>query len=232
MCYETSLHKTQKQIQKTFSVEFKNPDLFTPYYHRSGFTHPNLYVIPQEEAHLVYAMQWGLVAPFGEADVKAFRKKYNTLNAKSESVLRSRMYQSAARERRCLVLADGFFEPHHQAGGVQPYYCYLPQQALFCFAGIYTQMASGAYTVSILTMAANPFFAEIHNTKKRMPLVLDPSKQGAWLDPNLSDADIQELINNGFIQQDFKAHAVSSDLYKRQIDTNTPRILEPIATQD
>lgn len=228
MCYETSLTKTQKVIENHFKAPMKIPDLFQPSYHQSGFSNPYLYVIPQEDPSQIYPMEWGLIAPFGERDIQGFRKKYNTLNAKSETVLDSRMYQKPTLKGRCLIIADGFFEPHHDKDGAQPYYCYLENRQLFTFAGIYTQVDDDYWSASILTTSANPFFEKIHNKKKRMPLVLDPSMEGSWIDDHLNESQIREILNDGFIQKDFEAHPVSKDLYKRGINTNKPQILERV----
>ena len=170
-----------------------------------------------------------LVAPWGK-DILKFRKKYNTLNAKAETLLTSNMYSEPTRERRCLILADGFFEPHYEklSGPSQPYYCYLEERKLFSFAGIYNTYDHHFYTCSLITIEADNFFAEIHNKKKRMPLVLDPNFEGEWLNPDLKDNEIQEVLATGLMRESFKAHQVTRDLYKRGIDTNTLEILKEV----
>lgn len=227
MCYETSLNKKLKALEKTFDAKLKEDEEFEPYYHKSGFAHPNLYCIPIDDPGTIFPMEWGLVAPWGANDIPNFRKKYNTLNAKSESVLKSSMYKNAARENRCLIIVDGFFEPHHISKVSYPYYCYLEDHKIFSIAGIYTEL-NEKRTVSLLTTEANEFFAEVHNNKKRMPLSLDRDYEGSWLDPNLNEKDLKELMNNCYMNEPFKAHPVSRDLYKRGLDTNNPEILEPV----
>lgn len=228
MCYETSLSKKLKAIEKSFNAKMKEPERYEPYYHKSGFIHPDLYCIPLDEASSIQPMEWGLVAPWGSGDISSFRKKYNTLNAKSETVLKSNMYKDAARERRCLIIMDGFFEPHHVNKTSYPYYCYLNENRLFTVAGIFNEFKTGERTVSLLTTEANDFFAEVHNNKKRMPLVVDPDFEGTWLDPNLNEDQLKELMNSCFIREAFNAHPVSRDLYKRGIDTNNPEILKEV----
>lgn len=228
MCYETSLNKKLKALEKTFDAKLKQETEFEPYYHRSGFTHPKLYCIPIDDPATIYPMEWGLVAPWGTKDLKTFRRKYNTLNAKSESVLKSNMYKNAARERRCLIIVDGFFEPHHENKVSYPYYCYLEEHKLFTIAGIYNEVEKDWRTVSLLTTEANDFFAKVHNNKKRMPLSIDREYEGSWLDPELKEADLEELMRNCFMKEPFKAHPVTRDLYKRNIDTNNQEILKEV----
>ena len=231
MCYETSLTKKIAAIEKHTGAEMLYVETYEPYYHVSGFVHPNLYCIPLEDPAHIYPMEWGLIAPWGENDIISFRRKYNTLNAKGETLLKSNTYKDPARKRRCLILADGFFEPHYPndnfKGGAVPKYCYLENRKLFTFAGIYNEFDSDYWSVSLVTTEANDFFEKVHNKKKRMPLVLDPTFEGEWLREDLADKDILELVNHGFIKEDFKAHSVAN-IYKRDINTNTPEFLQPV----
>jgi len=235
MCYETTLSKKQKQIEEHYNVNFAISEEYEPYFHRTGFTHPNLQIIKMDEPEKVYPASWGLIPEWGLNDVDAFRKKYNTLNAKSETLLTSGTYKNSARETRCLILADGFFEPHKEGKTSIPNFCFIPSSKyndgrdLFVFAGIYSEMDEELFSCSIITTDANDFFAEIHNVKKRMPLALDEGLVNEWFNNSLKDSDIKELMKNGFTHKEFNAHPVSRDLYKRGIDTNTPNILEPIS---
>lgn len=233
MCYETTLTKTKKQVKATFDKGFAFPGLYEPYYHQSGFTHPNLQIIKMDEADTIYPAQWGYVPSWGMDDTQAFRKKYNTLNIKSETLFQG-LSKEAAYDKRCLIIADGFFEPHRTAGVSIPYFCYIPTERfddkrdLFVFGGIYSEMdtASNRYSCSILTMEANSFFSEVHNIKKRQPFVIDEGLYNEWFNPDLSEKNVLELIKNGFTSKEFKAHPVSADLYKRNINTNKPSILD------
>lgn len=228
MCYETSLTKKLAAIEKHTGAVMRYPEVYEPWYHLSGFSHPNMFCIPMDEPDTILPMEWGLLAPWAD-DILKFRKKYNTLNAKAETLLTSNMYKEASRERRCLILADGFFEPHYEkmSGPATPYYCYLEDRKLFSFAGIYNKYDEDYWTVSLITREANDFFAEIHNKKKRMPLAVDRNFEGEWLDPDLNDNGIEEVLATSFMREPFKAHPVTRDLYKREIDTNTPEFLEP-----
>ncbi len=262
MCYETALTKMKKQVQEYFHRDFVFPETYKPYYHQSGFTHPNLHIITMEEPDLIYPARWGYVPSWGMDDIAGFQKKYNTLNIKSETLFKG-VSKEAAHSKRCLILADGFFEPHKSGGASIPYFCYILNtnhsskedargwpsltedgnrssgqldlkaqdgRNLFAFGGIYSELGkdSHQYTCSILTMAANPFFAEVHNVKKRQPFVLDEGLYEEWFDAELQEENVLELIKNGFTSKEFKAHPVSNDLYKRNTNTNKPSILEEV----
>lgn len=92
----------------------------------------------------------------------------------------AKSYKEPILKRRCLILADGFFEPHYPNDNfkAKPKYCYLEGRKLFTFAEVYYLYSPDYYSVSLITTEANPFFEEVHNKKKRMPLVLDASYEG------------------------------------------------------
>lgn len=237
MCYSISLRKPIKKIEEklkeSFNAEFEVSGEYHPYYHLNGFTHGNLQIIKMNDTKNIVPASWGLIPHWAMNDPQGFRKKSNTLNARSESIFEKASFKESANDKRCLILADGFFEPHHENGRALPYFCYQPTKDeptgdLFLFAGLYTNLDDDLYTATILTTEANDFFAEIHNKKKRMPLILDEDLYEDWLDDGLSDQALNELMAFGFTNKSFKAHPVSRDFYKKGIDTNKPYIIEPI----
>lgn len=143
-------------------------------------------------------------------DIPAFQKKYNTLNIRSESLFKD-LSKEGANDKRCLIISDGFFEPHKTAGVSIPYFCNIPSKTfedgrhLFAFGGIYSELEkdTNQFTCFILTMEANPFFNEVHNVKKRQSFVLDEGLYDEWLNPNLNKKNVLELIANGFTSEEF-----------------------------
>lgn len=235
MCYEAALTKPKHTVEEFFQKEFAIDLEYEPYYHLSGFSHPNLQIVKMDEPGYIYPASWGFVPQWGMKDIPAFRKKYNTLNTKSETLF-SGLSKEAGLHTRCLIIADGFFEPHHENGISIPYFCHIPSKefkdgrALFVFGGIYSEIEKDAdlYTCSILTMEANTFFSEVHNKKKRQPLILDEDCYDEWFDPNLKQANVLELIKHGFTAKEFNAYPVSRDLYKRNIDTNSDDFIRKV----
>lgn len=237
MCYSTSLRKKREQIvQKLYDqipADFEVPLEFESYFHLNGFTHGNLYIIKMDELESIYPALWGLVPDWAIHNPDEFRKKSNTLNARSETIFEKPTYKNSANEKRCLILSDGFYEPHYVNGVSIPHFCYQPSKDypegdLFLFAGLYNELDDDLFTTTILTVEANKFFAKVHNKKKRMPLVLAADLFEDWLDDGMSEQSINELIANGFTSLEFKAHAVSRDLYKKGVVTNKPYIIQPV----
>lgn len=234
MCYETASTKMKKEMEEYANAYFDVYMEYEPYYHQSAFGYPNLQIVTMDDLDNIQPATWGFVPEWAIKDINGFRKKYNTFNARSENILNSGTYKESALNKRCLIIVDGFFEPHKENGVSIPYFCYQPSKkykdgrGLFSFAGLYSNIDSDANTCTIITTPANDFFEKVHNVKKRMPLVLDEGIKYEWLNDRLSENNIKELMKFGFTANDFNAHPVSRDLYKRGIDTNNPYILEPV----
>ena len=237
MCYSTALRKKREEVEKRINELIPNdielPLEYDPYYHLNGFSNGNLYIIKMDEPKSIYPASWGLIPNWAVHNSSEFRKKSNTLNARCESIFEKASFKDSANDKRCLILADGFFEPHHENGISIPYFCYQPSNDyldgdLFLFAGLYNELDKNLFTATILTTEANNFFAEIHNKKKRMPLILDKDLYEDWLDNGMNPQSLNELMATGFTRETFNAHPVSRDLYKRGIDTNKPYIVQPI----
>jgi len=235
MCYSTALRKKREEIEKRIynlvPEEMELPNEFEPYFRLNGFTHGNLYIIKMDEQNKIHPAAWGLVPHWAAHNPVEFWKKSNTLNARSETIFEKASFKNSAEEGRCLILSDGFFEPHHENGVVIPHFCYQPTSAypegdLFLFAGLFSELNDGKLSATILTTEANDFFTEVHNKAKRMPLVLDKDLYEDWLDDGTNQQQLNELMATGFTRNEFKAHPVSRDFYKKGIDTNLPYIIE------
>ena len=223
----------EQKLLNQISAKFPKTTEYDPYYHLNGFTHGSLQIIKMDDQETIHSAKWGLVPSWASHNVEAFRKKSNTLNARSESIFEKASFKESAESKRCLILADGFFEPHHENGQAIPYFCYqpspeFPEGDLFLFAGLYNKLEDNTLTTTILTTEANAFFTQVHNMQKRMPLILDAQYFGDWLDDGISNQYINELMAIGMDRKEFKAHPVSSDFYKKGIDTNKSYIIEPV----
>jgi putative SOS response-associated peptidase YedK len=111
------------------------------------------------------------------------------INARAETVASNGLFRGALRRRRCLVVADGFYEWRALPGESrrQPYYLRLRGGGLFAVAGICSGDAGSGEepdTVALLTTAPNELVAVLHG---RMPAILAPDDEARWLDPELTD---------------------------------------------
>jgi putative SOS response-associated peptidase YedK len=126
---------------------------------------------------------WGFLPEWanGRRDVKPL------INARAETVATKPFFRQAFRTRRCLVLADGFYEWKRVGRDKVSYRIALKTEEPFAFAGIWSVVhdAQGRprTTCAILTTDANALVAQVHN---RMPVILHPQDEAAWLHPEVS----------------------------------------------
>lgn len=184
MCYRTKLSSKLTDIEKAFEARFIEPETYTPQMEINAFTFSKTPVITDENSGEVQMFQWGLV-PFWAKDDSI---KKMTLNAKIETASQKPAFRNSV-ENRCLIIADGYYEWQwlDAKGKLKQKYLIHPiEQEIFAFAGIYSTWKnpeSGALinSYSILTTQANELMSEIHNNKKRMPVVLKKQDRHRWL---------------------------------------------------
>jgi putative SOS response-associated peptidase YedK len=166
---------------------------------------------------------WGFVPEWAEGrpDVKPL------INARAETVATKPFFRDAFKRKRCLVLADGFYEWQRTGKGKVPYRIALKTEEPFAFAGIWSTVhdAHGLVqpTFAILTTESNPLVAQIHT---RMPVILREQDEADWLNPRLPLDAAQALLvpfpADRLIMYEVSAK-VNSPVY------NAPDILQPVA---
>jgi putative SOS response-associated peptidase YedK len=132
-------------------------------------------------------MIWGLI-PSWSSDGKGF------INARAETLEQKPSFSESFRFRRCLILADGFFEWKRTGREKQPYYFQLHDESPFVFAGIWDAWNNRREVVTscaIITTAANELVGELHD---RMPAILLHEFQDAWLDPRTDRTVLREML--------------------------------------
>lgn len=123
-------------------------------------------------------MRWGFIPEW----VKDPAEFPLIINARKESMTSKPSFKAAIRHRRCIFLADGFYEWRREAERKQPYLFRLTSREPLPLAGLWETYASPdggeIDTAAIVTTTANPFMAQIHT---RMPVILDQEGIDKWL---------------------------------------------------
>lgn len=235
MCFHTSQTKKVQALENRYDVTIHDElaeDAFDiPAYHINGFTHPNMLVIPQEGSDVLAVARWGIVPKkTNPEDVEAYYKKATRfgggLNAQSEKLFNHFIYKHSAIERRCLIPVTGFYEPHEYKSKKYPYYIHRNDEESFALAGIYTMLESGLVTFTILTKEASPMFAEIHNKRKRQPILLLKDFEKEWLRDDLNETHINEIINANYEEDNLEAYTVRKDLFSPKINSDVESITQ------
>ena len=129
-------------------------------------------------------MKWGLI-PFWAKDPKIGARM---INARAETVAEKPAFRNALKKRRCLVLADGYYEWQKTPVGKRPFRIVMRSGEPFAMAGLWETWSDPQGNVvpscTIITTASNDFLAPIHN---RMPVILPREKEELWLEPGVED---------------------------------------------
>jgi putative SOS response-associated peptidase YedK len=199
MCYSIAQVMKARELEDRYAVNFPNAEFFQQSYFLSAFSHPMVPVVIGENNGLIQLFQWGLV-PFWVKDTKAADEiNLKTVNARSESVFEKPAYRDSVRMHRCLVPVSGFFEWREVERKKYPYYIWLRDEPCFSLAGIYSRWADPQTgeirnTFSILTTVANPLLEQIHNTKKRMPVIIPRDREKLWINHGLGRDSVEEML--------------------------------------
>ncbi len=184
MCYHVTQTKMKIEVEKRFDAEVDPTINFAPQNHYNGFDFPAMPIITDQNPAIITHFNWGLI-PHWATD-NEIRK--STLNAKIETVTEKPSFRDVVNQR-CLIIADGYLEwkwLDAKGKNKQKYSIFEPDHGLFAFAGLYsiTQNAETGKeqkTFTMLTTEANELMSEIHNSKKRMPIILKREDEQKWL---------------------------------------------------
>jgi putative SOS response-associated peptidase YedK len=221
MCFYYSIVKDNtKQLADNKIIDSEQLKLIEDQYFINGFSAPILPVILNGENKHLEFFHWGMVPENikSKDDALKFIRTYSTLNARGEDVYARKLFSGPIRNQRCLIPATGFFEWKHVLTHERkktekiPYYISLTQNEMFVFGGIWNSYENEVngnklFTFSIITTEANNLMAEIHNTKKRMPLILKPEDAHIWLNNTTNEMEIEKIIKP-FDSLLMKAHSI------------------------
>ena len=168
---------------------------------------------PEDQGRQFKMLHWGLIPSWAKDSKMGAR----LINARAETVAEKPSFRSAFRHRRCLVLADGFYEWQQQENQKQkqPYYFRLKDGCPFAFAGLWErwQPADGEAIESctLLTTEANELMRPIHN---RMPVILDPKNYDLWLNPEMKQWESLEALLCPYPPEEMTAYPVNKVVNK------------------
>jgi putative SOS response-associated peptidase YedK len=194
---------------------------------------PRYNIAPTQDAPVIRAdadgrtlvgLRWGLV-PFWAKDPKIGNRM---INARGETVAAKPAFRAAFRKRRCLVIADGFYEWQKVAGGKQPWLIAQADGEPFAMAGLWeswrpAEDAAPLETCTIITTAANDMMRPLHD---RMPAILDGAAIDRWLDPAAEPAALEPLLApapDGILRAVPVSRRVNSPA------NDDPALIEPVA---
>jgi putative SOS response-associated peptidase YedK len=234
MCGRFTLIQTAQEISQAFHIE----KVFDqePQYNIA----PTQMVIamlyhPESEQHEFQSLRWGLIPSWAKDPGMGAK----LINARAETVAEKPAFRSAFKRRRCLVVADGFYEWQHKEGKKQPYYFRLQEGEPFGFAGLWEQWRSPKEQIpleseqspqtkeitscTILTTQANELLQPIHD---RMPVILQQQDYDVWLDPQVQTPERLQQLLQPYPSEAMTAYPVSKVVNNPK--HNSPDCIQPL----
>ncbi|MDF2453027.1 MAG: hypothetical protein K0S26_2531 [Bacteroidota bacterium] len=233
MCYTVSAvikEEELRSLEHEYVIQWQESDPPVEFYSVSGFSHPNLPVITSEGEFK--NLRWGLIPSWVKDWENASKLRTQTLNAIGDTIDSKPSFRGAVKANHtCIIPLNGFYEWHHHANADKfPHFIYPKNDALFYVAGLHEVWKNPAigdayHTFTIITTAANERMEWIHNSKKRMPAILNLRDSKIWLDKEVSPKDKLSLLTP-FDVNEMTDHPVSKLITSRKESPNQPKVRE------
>ena len=206
MCGRFTLTVDPAELKEALAG-FKFPAKFVARYNVAP-TQPVL-AIPNDGKNTADFFVWGLIPSWAKDPAMGNR----LINARGETLAEKPAFRGGYKYKRCLILADGFYEWKSQPGTKTkgPYFIHVKQGPVFAFAGLWDEWHSpdgaAVRSCTIVTAAPNELMAKIHN---RMPVILQSRDYAEWLDAAPRPPDSLAHLLQPFPAAQMEAYPVST----------------------
>jgi putative SOS response-associated peptidase YedK len=206
MCGRFTLTINPAEAQEVFS-QFTFPQKFAPRFNIAP-TQPVL-AIPNDDQNTADFFVWGLIPMWAKDPTIGNR----LINARGETLEEKPAFRGSLKHKRCLILADGFYEWKGSPGQKTktPFFIHMMNRKPFAFAGLWDSWnspdGSQVKSCTIITTAPNELMNIIHN---RMPVILHPRDYARWLDPSPQTPDQLKPLLKPFPADMMNAYPVST----------------------
>ncbi len=202
MCGRFTLTIDLNAVAKAFGVA---PSLQASPRYNVAPTQEVVSILRNGSAHMEW-LQWGLIPSWAKDETIGAKM----INARAETLAEKPSFKRLLRSKRCLVVADGFYEWKKEQGGKIPMYITLKDSSPFAFAGLWDLWHSpdgrDIRTCTLVTTQPNTLVASIHD---RMPVILAADARDMWLDTALQDEQALLPLLAPYPAEEMTARAVS-----------------------
>jgi len=236
MCFSVNVNLVRDELENRYGVSFPNRDRYEPSYYYHAFSLPELPAICSGSPDKIQLLRWGLIPSWTRCTADAEAIRFRTFNARAETITSRPSFSGSFKSKRCLIPVKGFFEWQHDGDVKIPWYIYRADEEIFSFAGLFDQWVETTTgelfnTFSIITTDANDLLAVIHNSKKRMPVILDNKNESKWISPGISSDEALAILKP-CPSEILKAHTISNLVNNKSTNRNTPEVIRPFARQN
>lgn len=206
MCGRFTLTHDLQSIAKAFNATTSTSLQIVPHYNIAPTQ--NIVTVIREKQNYLDVLRWGLIPSWAKEESIGSRM----INARAETLAEKASFKRLLSGKRCLIVADGFYEWTQEPGtkAKTPMYIKLKNDELFAFAGLWDSWKNPAgeqiRTCTIITTEPNELMSHIHN---RMPAILAPEAREQWLDPTNRDTSILSTLLGPYPTEEMVARPVS-----------------------
>jgi len=230
VCFTVNLNIIKEELEARYGRELIDHEKYRPSFYYHAYSLPSMPVVCSDRGSGIRLFRWGLIPSWVGDEDEANDILLKTFNARSETLSTKPAFRESFASRRCLVPVRGFFEWQHLGGRKIPWYITLRGEDIFSLAGIWDSwVMQGGITLntfSVVTTRANGLMEEIHNTKKRMPVILPSAAEGIWLREGLTRDSLAALMEP-VASEMLAAHTVSPLITNARADRNRPELIKP-----
>tara|TARA_R110002167_G_scaffold33327_12_gene107089 strand:+ start:746 stop:1450 length:705 start_codon:yes stop_codon:yes gene_type:complete len=225
MYYKLSNTAARTEIEAAFDIQFKHPHLYAPQVVIQGLNEATLPIIAMEDRQKISFAIWGMLPTGFTDDWPIFQSVTNTLNLQESALLKKNWQTKAFKDRRCLVIVNGFFTSQIHQGRIQPYYVSMVDKKPFLLAGIYNKTADGFLSCTILLGKAKGLVKRSQSLTDQMPLIIDGDAVDTWLDRDSKRQTLRAILKTTQVSG-LEVHPIAQDLFNQDISYDS--ILEPL----
>ena len=222
MCGRFTLFTDIEEIKDRFDIQGSFDEEYQFSYNIAP-SHSVLSVINDGARNRLGYLRWGLI-PFWAKDEKV---GYKMINARAESIAEKASFKNAYKKKRCLIIADSFYEWKKEPERKIPMRIKLKNHAPFGMAGLWESWKSpegiNIYSCSVITTVPNELMTSIHD---RMPVILKPEDEKDWLNPSINDPAYLQQYLKSFDPKQMEAFEVSTDVNSTK--NNSPNLIQQI----
>jgi len=234
MCYHVSVLFDKYKLAERFNLNLSALETtfdLPPNPYINGFTFPHLYLITNQNTLKLDVMQWGLIPSWIKTQKEAEKIRLMTLNAKVETLNEKPAFRNCLKKQRCLIPISGFFEWREIQKAKYPYFI-QSNENISAIAGIYEHWKNPdtneqIKTFSMITTEANNLMAQIHKTKKRMPLIVNYDQGKQWLNEGFEFNHVTEFLEDTQ-KSNLKAHPIEKDFQQKAIQNSNVNLLKEV----
>lgn len=232
MCFTVNVNIVKEELERRYGSELLDHEKYRPSYYYHAYSFPELPVVSRQSSgeNNLALFRWGLIPYWTGSGEEASKIRSMTLNARAESIGEKPSFSESFARRRCLLPVRGFYEWRHEGSKKIPYYIFHPSNPVLSLGAIFdrwnTPEGDRIYSFSIVTTRANKMMAEIHNTKKRMPVIIDPGEEDEWLYQGTPQSRLKEMMGS-YPDDKLEAYTISPLIGNNRKNRNTGELIKP-----